>query len=167
MSPVLFWVFVGIMLFFAGMVVLNRDPVASALSLVVSFLALAALYVSIDAYFLGVIQILVYAGAVMVLFLFIIMLLDLKAEVRREMNFPAMCGGLVVILLFLKILSAVCYGVFGGNARFPPISQGPQGDAWQLGMIIFERYNLALQVVGTLILVASIGVVILSKRELK
>jgi NADH-quinone oxidoreductase subunit J len=167
MSPVIFWVLVGIMLFFAGMVVLNRNPVASALSLVVSFLALAALYVSIDAYFLGVIQILVYAGAVMVVFLFIIMLLDLKAEVRRKMNFPAMCGGLVVILLFLKILSDVCYGVFGGNARFPPISQGPQGDAWQLGMIIFERYNLALQVVGTLILVASIGVVILSKRELK
>ena len=68
------------MLFFGGMVVLNRNPVASALSLVVSFLALAALYVSLDAYFIGVIQILVYAGAVMVLFLFIIMLLDLKAE---------------------------------------------------------------------------------------
>jgi NADH-quinone oxidoreductase subunit J len=167
MSPLLFWVFVGIMLFFAGMVVLNRSPVASALSLVVSFLALAALYVSIDAYFIGVIQILVYAGAVMVVLLFIIMLLDLKAEVRRKINFPAMCGGLVVILLFLKILSDVCYGVFGGNARFPPIAQGPKGDAWQLGMIIFERYNLALQVVATLILVASIGVEILSKRELK
>ena len=77
MSPILFWIFVAIMLFFGGMVVLNRSPVASALSLVVSFLALAALYVSLDAYFIGVIQILVYAGAVMVLFLFIIMLLDL------------------------------------------------------------------------------------------
>jgi NADH-quinone oxidoreductase subunit J len=167
MSPILFWIFVAIMLFFAGMVVLNRDPVASALSLVVSFLALACLYVSLDAYFIGVIQILVYAGAVMVLFLFIIMLLDLKAEARRKINFPAMCGGLVVILLFLKILSDVCYGVYGGNAKFPAISQGPKGDSWQLGMMIFERYNLALQVVGTLILVASIGVVTLSKRELK
>ena len=74
------------MLFFGGMVVLNRNPVASALSLVVCFLALAALFVSLDAYFIGVIQILVYAGAVMVLFLFIIMLLDLKAEVRRRTN---------------------------------------------------------------------------------
>jgi NADH-quinone oxidoreductase subunit J len=167
MSPILFWIFVAIMLFFAGMVVLNRNPVASALSLVVSFMALAALYVSLDAYFIGVIQILVYAGAVMVVFLFIIMLLDLKAEVRRRINFPAVCGGFVVILLFLKVLSDVCYGVFGGNAKLPPISQGPKGDAWQVGMLIFERYNLALQVVGTLILVASIGVVILSKRELK
>jgi NADH-quinone oxidoreductase subunit J len=103
----------------------------------------------------------------MVLFLFIIMLLDLKSEIRRRMNFPAVCGGFVVILLFLKVLSDVCYGVFGGNAKLPPISQGPQGDAWQVGMLIFERYNLALQVVGTLILVASVGIVILSKRELK
>jgi NADH-quinone oxidoreductase subunit J len=167
MSPILFWIFVAIMLFFAGMVVLNRNPVASALSLVVSFLALASLYVSLDAYFIGVIQILVYAGAVMVLFLFIIMLLDLKAEITRRINFPAMCGGFVVVMLFLKVLFDVCYGVYGGNAKFPPISQGPKGDAWQLGMIIFERYNLPLQVVGTLILVASVGVVILSKRELK
>ena len=84
------------MLFFGGMVVLNRNPVASALSLVVSFLALAALYVSLDAYFIGVIQILVYAGAVMVLFLFIIMLLDLKAESPSPCQFSGrlwrVCG---------------------------------------------------------------------------
>ena len=155
------------MLFFGGMVVLNRNPVASALSLVVSFLALAALYVSLDAFFIGVIQILVYAGAVMVLFLFIIMLLDLKAESRRHVNFPAVCGGFVVIILFIKVLSDVCYGFDGGNAKFPPISQGPQGDVWHVGMVLFQQYNVALQVVGTLILVATIGVVILSKRELK
>jgi NADH-quinone oxidoreductase subunit J len=167
MSPILFWIFVAMMLFFGGMVVLNRNPVASALSLVVSFLALAALYVSLDAYFIGVIQILVYAGAVMVLFLFIIMLLDLKAESRRHVNFPAVCGGFVVIILFIKVLSDVCYGFDGGNAKFPPISQGPQGDVWHVGMVLFQQYNVALQVVGTLILVATIGVVILSKRELK
>ena len=105
MSPLLFWIFVAMMLFFGGMVVLNRNPVASALSLVVCFLALAALFVSLDAYFIGVIQILVYAGAVMVLFLFIIMLLDLKAEARRRTNLPAICGGFVVIFLFVTILS--------------------------------------------------------------
>jgi NADH-quinone oxidoreductase subunit J len=167
MSPLLFWVFVAIMLFFGSMVVLNRNPVASALSLVVSFLALAALYVSLDAYFIGVIQILVYAGAVMVLFLFIIMLLDLKAEIRRRVNLPALCGGFVVIILFVKVLVDVSYSFERGNARFVPISQGPQGDVWHVGMVLFQQYNISLQVVGTLILVASIGVVILSKRELK
>jgi NADH-quinone oxidoreductase subunit J len=155
------------MLVFGAMVVLNRNPVASALSLVVCFLGLAALYVSLDAYFIGVIQILVYGGAVMVLFLFIIMLLDLKAEIRRQMNLPAVCGGFVVIFFFVTILLNVCYSFEGGNAKFQAISQGSQGDVWHVGMVLFQQYNIPLQVVGTLILVASIGVVILSKRELK
>ena len=167
MSPLLFWIFVAVMLIFGALVILNRNPVASALSMVVSFVALAALYISLDAYFIGVIQILVYAGAVMVLFLFIIMLLDLKAERARRVNFPAFLGGLVVVLLFIKILFDVSYGFHGGAAQFPAVQQVPQGDAWQIGMALFQHYNLPLQVVGTLILVASIGVVILSKRELK
>src|ERR1700751_5278855 len=103
MAPPLFWTFSAIMLLFGLTVIISRNLVTSALSLVVCFMALAALYVSLDAFFIGVIQILVYAGAVMVLFLFIIMLLDLKAEIRRRMNFPAVCGGFVVILLFVKV----------------------------------------------------------------
>src|SRR5580692_13031757 len=167
MTTIFFWFFAALMLGFACAVVFNRNPVASALSLVVSFVGLAALFVSLDAYFIGIIQILVYAGAVMVLFLFIIMLLDIKHEARRHVNFPAVCGGFVVIILFIKVLSDVCYGFDGGNAKFPPIAQGPQGDVWHVGMVLFQQYNVALQVVGTLILVATIGVVILSKRELK
>ena len=167
MSPVLFWIFVAIMLVFAVLVIVNRNPVASALSLVVSFLALAALYVSLDAFFLGAIQVVVYGGAVMVLFLFIIMLLDLKAERARRVNFPAFCGGLIVVVLFVKILFDVSYGFQSGAAQFPATTQTSQADAWHIGMILFQQYNLPLQVVGTLILVASIGVVILSKRELK
>jgi NADH-quinone oxidoreductase subunit J len=167
MSPIIFWIFVAIMLVFGAVVVLSRNPVASALSLVVSFLALAALFVSLDAFFIGVIQILVYAGAVMVLFLFIVMLLDLKAERRRKFNMSALCGGPIVLILFLIVLSRVCYSFGNGNARFPALAPDPQGDAWHIGMILFTQYNLPLQVVGVLILVASIGVVILSKRELK
>jgi NADH-quinone oxidoreductase subunit J len=169
MSPPLFWIFSFVMLAFGAMVVVNRNPVASALSLVVSFLALAALYVSLGAFFIGVIQILVYAGAVMVLFLFIIMLLDLKAEARRRLNFPATCGGAVVIALFVKVLFDVCYGFEAGKAKFPLLSGTgqSQNDIWQIGMTIFQQYNLPLQVVGVLLLVATIGVVLLSKRELR
>jgi NADH-quinone oxidoreductase subunit J len=167
MSPVVFWIFVGIMLVFGGMVVINRSPVASALSLVVSFLALAALFVSLDAFFIGVIEILIYAGAVMVLFLFIIMLLDLKAEQRHRPNLLILCGGTIVLVLFVKVFSQVCYSFEGGNAKFPTLAPDAQGDVWHLGMTLFKQYNLPLQVVGTLILVASVGVVILSKRELK
>ncbi len=78
MSPIFFWTAAALMLVFGAAVIINRNPVASALSLVVSFLGLAALFMSLDAFFIGVIQVLVYAGAVMVLFLFIIMLLDLR-----------------------------------------------------------------------------------------
>ncbi|MBV9876995.1 MAG: NADH-quinone oxidoreductase subunit J [Verrucomicrobia bacterium] len=168
MPAPLFWIFVLIMLFFGGMVVVNRSPVASAMSLVVCFLGLAALYISLDAFFLGVIQILVYAGAVMVLFLFIIMLLDLKAEQRRHFNLIAMFGGLVVVVLFVKVLFDVCYGFQGGNAVFPAITHNAEhGDTWQVGMALFQQYKLPLQIIGALIVVASVGAVLLSKRELK
>src|SRR5258708_9396928 len=96
MSPILFYFCGALTLIFGVAVVGNRNPVASALCLVVSFLGLASLFVGLDAYFIAVVQVLVYAGAVMVLFLFIIMLLDLKSEERRKINFVAYAGGGVV-----------------------------------------------------------------------
>src|ERR1051325_1160194 len=107
MSPFLFWVFALMMLVFGAAVVINRNPVASALSLVVSFLALAALFISLDAYFIGIIQVLVYAGAIMVLFLFIIMLLDLRAEELRKINWIASAGGRAVALVVIIQIFAV------------------------------------------------------------
>src|SRR5207237_3963234 len=107
MSPLFFWLASALMLFFGAAVIVNRNPVASALSLVVSFLGLAALFMSLDAFFIGIIQVLVYAGAVMVLFLFIIMLLDLRAEERRKMNFVASAGGIIVAILFFGQLYLV------------------------------------------------------------
>src|SRR5205814_7323312 len=104
MSPLLFWLFASMTVIFGAAVVINRNPVASALSLIVSFLGLAALFVGLDAYFIAVIQVLVYAGAVMVLFLFIIMLLDLKAEERRKINLPAYAGGGLVAVAFVAQL---------------------------------------------------------------
>src|SRR5260370_4983825 len=108
MSVFLFWIFALMMLVFGVAVVINRNPVASALSLVVSFLALAALFMSLDAYFIGIIQVLVYAGAIMVLFLFIIMLLDLRAEGLRKINWVSSAGGIAVARVFLiQIFSVV------------------------------------------------------------
>ena len=94
MPEPLFYFFSLLTLIFGVGVVINRNPVASALCLVASFIGLAAIYVSLNAYFLGTIQVLVYAGAVMVLFLFIIMLMDIKAEERRKFNLVAVGGGM-------------------------------------------------------------------------
>src|SRR5437868_8921592 len=108
MSPILFWLFAFVMLVFGAAVVINRNPIASALSLVVCFMGLSALFMSLDAFFIGIIQVLVYAGAVMVLFLFIIMLLDLRAEVRRKINLVTFVGGfLVAFSLLVQILAVI------------------------------------------------------------
>lgn len=154
------------MLGFAVAVVANRNPVASALSLAVSFLGLSALFVMLDAFFIGVIQILVYAGAVMVLFLFIIMLLDLKAEERRKWNWAAIAGGGFVVVVFLVQLVFVLHHFVPGKKPLPPLA-GPVDDVRAVGMTLFTQYNLPLQIVGVLVLVATVGVVVLSKRELK
>ena len=168
MSPFFFWIFSALMLVFGAAVVLNRNPVASALSLVVCFLGLAALFVSLDAFFIGIIQVLVYAGAVMVLFLFIIMLLDLRAEERRKINFVACAGGAAVALAFLRAdLSRD--RTFARRRSSPSRALHPakSDDVHQVGLLLFANYNLPFQIIGVLILVATIGVVVLSKRELR
>src|SRR5437879_3159695 len=121
MSVFLFWIFALMMLVFGVAVVINRNPVASALSLVVSFLALAALFMSLDAYFIGIIQVLVYAGAIMVLFLFIIMLLDLRAEELREINWVASAGGLAVALALMVQIAAVVGKLTAAKQPFPAL----------------------------------------------
>jgi NADH-quinone oxidoreductase subunit J len=171
MSPILFYLFAALTLFFGVGVVVNRNPVASALCLVVSFLGLAALFVGLDAYFIAVVQVLVYAGAVMVLFLFIIMLLDLKAEVRRKINLPAYAGGGLVAIAFIAQLWLVLDRFSPGHSPLPAIwlKEGQTGidDVRHVGTTLFTAHNLPFQVIGALILVATIGVVVLSKRELK
>jgi NADH-quinone oxidoreductase subunit J len=164
MPPFLFWMFALLMLVFGAAVILNRNPVASALSLVVSFLGLAVLFVSLDAYFVGVIQVLVYAGAVMVLFLFIIMLLNVKAEGRRPINLIAAAGGIgIAVMLLAQIALAIRH--FGpARQPFPPLATPTGNDVRNIGSLLFSNYNLPFQIVGILVLVATIGVVLLSKR---
>ena len=161
----LFWIFGLLMLVFGAAVVINRNPIASALSLVVSFLGLAALFMSLDAYFIGIIQVLVYAGAVMVLFLFIIMLLDLRVEKLRRINWIASAGGIVVALaLIVQIFLVV--GRFKAAAQpFPALPLSTGDDVRNVGLLLFSNYNLPFQIMGILVLVATVGVIVLSRRE--
>jgi NADH-quinone oxidoreductase subunit J len=133
---------------------------------VVSFGGLAALFFMLDAYFIATIQILVYAGAVMVLFLFIIMLLDIKAEERRKLNTGIILGGGIVAAGFVAQLVTVIGQIPFANHSFP-ILPDRLDDVHNVGHLLFTGYNLPFQVVGVLLLVATVGVVVLSKRELK
>jgi len=153
------------MLIFGAAVIINRNPVASALSLVVSFLALAALFMSLDAYFIGIIQVLVYAGAIMVLFLFIIMLLDLRAEELRKINWIASAGGLAVALALAVQIFSVVGSFQAAKQPFPPLARSTSDDVHRIGLLLFGNYNLPFQIIGIVILVATIGVVMLSRRE--
>ena len=167
MSPLLFWLFALLMLVFGAGVIINRNPVASALNLVVSFLALAALFMSLDAYFIGIIQVLVYAGAIMVLFLFIIMLLDLRTEGLRRINWVASAGGIVVALAFLIQIFSVVSRFRLARLNFPPLTRSTIDDVHNIGRLLFANYNLPFQIIGVVVLVATIGVVVLSKRDLR
>ena len=167
MSALFFWIASALMLVFGLAVIINRNPVASALSLVVSFLGLAALFMSLDAFFVGIIQVLVYAGAVMVLFLFIIMLLDLRAEERRKINFVAFAGGIAVAIIFFGQLYLVIGQLRESKQPFPALPLDHSDDVRNVGLLLFGNYNLPFQIIAVLILVATIGVIVLSKRELR
>ncbi|MCK9589067.1 MAG: NADH-quinone oxidoreductase subunit J [Terrimicrobiaceae bacterium] len=166
MQLALFWVFAILTLLFGVGVVVFRSPVSSAMSLVMSFVGLAALFVTLDAFFIAVVQVLVYAGAVMVLFLFIIMLLDLRTEGRRPVKLAAWAGGGVVFVGFLFALIKVVVSLPALWHPKPEILPGIN-DVAQVGLALFRNFNLPFQVIGALLLVATIGVVVLSRRELK
>ena len=166
MNPFLFWFFAFLMLVFGAAVILNRNPIASALSLVICFMGLAALFMSLDAFFIGIIQVLVYAGAVMVLFLFIIMLLDLRAERLRKINYVAVAGGSLVAIVFFLQIFLVVRQLNASQQPFPALT-AKTDDVHNIGALLFTNFNLPFQIIGVLVLVATIGVVVLSKRELR
>ena len=103
----------------------------------------------------------------MVLFLFIIMLLDFKAETRRKLNIAALAGGLAVLGGFVVLIAQVIKSLPSSSDHFPPIARTGYSDVSDVGMALFSTFNLPFQVIGVLLLVATDGVVILSRRSLR
>jgi len=167
MTELLFYIFAGLTLVFGLLVVANpfsRNPVTSAMFLVLTIGSLAGLFVLLEAFFLAAVQVLVYAGAVMVLFLFVIMLLDLKAEERRKIKLAGAVAGVVVtgiiVAIFLQALSSE-------KSLHVQASAGFEGSTAKLGHLLFKQYLLPFEIVSIILLVAMVGVVLLSKKELK
>jgi NADH-quinone oxidoreductase subunit J len=165
MQDTLFYIFAFLTLVFGFLVVLNpfsRNPVTSAMFLVMTIASLAALFVLLQAFFLAAVQVLVYAGAVMVLFLFVIMLLDLKAEETRQIKTVGLMAGLVAVGAIVAIF-------FKSLLQLEPRENTPavQGGTADLGRLLFTQYLLPFEIVSVLLLVAMVGVILLSKRDLK
>jgi NADH-quinone oxidoreductase subunit J len=166
MEALFFWIFAVGLIAAALAVIFNRNPVASALCLVVTFVILAALFVTLEAFFLAAVQIIVYAGAVMVLFLFIIMLLDIKAEAKRPIPFGKIFLVFLLSLVFAFFFDKVLTSLPTGHAVLH-WSGVAKEDAKEIGMVLFSKYTLVFGATAVLLLVATIGVILLSKREVK
>jgi NADH-quinone oxidoreductase subunit J len=162
-TDILFYIFSALALICGAMLLLSRNPVNSAMFLVLTIASLAGLFVLLEAFFLAAIQILVYAGAVMVLFLFVIMLLDLKAEERRRFKVLALIGGAVAVGTML----AIFFKSLGSAQLSATAAPGFNAGTIELGKLLFSRYLLPFEIVSVLLLVAMVGVVLLSKKDLK
>ncbi len=179
----LFYIFAAVMIIGAIMVVSMRNPVSSALSMVLSFIGLAGLLIGLNAYFVGILQILVYAGAIMVLFIFIIMLMDLKKEESHPQKGAAIAAGVILPLVFIIQLSGVLTTQMDSPKapeltlekaaiNYPKdsvihkkLATGSLPDIHLIGQKLFNYYNFPLQIIAVLLLVATVGCIVLSKRD--
>src|ERR1700743_2070380 len=148
MSDALFYIFSALALICGVMILVSRNPVNSAMFLVLTIASIAGLFVLLEAFFLAAIQILVYAGAVMVLFLFVIMLLDLKVEERRKFKVLGIAGAVVavgtILAIFFKSLTATPLT----DGRAPNFQAGTM----KLGKLLFTQYLLPFEIVSVLLL---------------
>jgi len=167
METALFYIFGGIALIAAINVVVQKRVFYSALSLIICLCAVAALYLILEAPFIAAVQIIVYAGAIMVLFLFVIMLLDpFSAAVLRDkkkfLGYTGVALGVLALALLVPLLRS--YSASRALRNPDDIASGI-GNMNRLGHILFGEFLLPFEMTSVLILVAIIGVVVLSKRR--
>jgi NADH-quinone oxidoreductase subunit J len=169
--PLLWWVFASMAVGGGFGMVTRKNPVASLLFLVLTFFSLAAIYVLLGAHFIAAIQIIVYAGAIMVLFLFVIMLLNLGHNYQADVR-----GGLWIVLGFVAA-GAIGYMIWEavgapGVATSQAGAQQIAADVQQLNAVgavaypLFRNYLVHFELVGILLLVAIVGAVLLAKRRI-
>ena len=170
-AQVLFWIFAGGAIGSALACVTRRSPVASALWLVVTMFQISALFVLLDAQFLAVLQVLVYAGAVMVLFLFVIMLLNLGRGGPHDFKSPiGLAVGVALAALLLLQLSGLRYLAPPAAIRLPAAAmaaqQQHQGMIGSVAGPLFDTYLVPFEITSLLLLAAIVGAVVLAKRRL-
>jgi NADH-quinone oxidoreductase subunit J len=172
-ESLLFYLFSGLAILASALVVGQRNPMYSVMFLIVSFAALAGLYINLDAPFVAVAQIIIYAGAIMVLFLFVVMLLNAPQEDAAEWDrshplrqpgvtrFGAMLAGLLVVQLAWALARAAELDApVSGTASAETVSS-----VRELGRVLFTDYMFAFEATSILILVAMVGAVVLARRE--
>ena len=174
LEVILFYLFGGVAVATSLAVIAQRNPMHSVLLLIGSFVALAGLYINLDSPFTAVTQIIVYAGAIMVLFLFVVMLLNTPSEDVASPYGPAyvtLTTGPRRAFAVLSVILLVELGVAISQFASASPSSGPGAAAHvssvrQIGIAIFTDYSLAFEATSVLILVAMVGAVVLAKKRL-
>ncbi len=162
-----FYFLAGVTVFSAVMMLLQRNPVNSALFLILNFFCLGGLYLTLNAQFIAIVHILVYAGAIMVLFLFVIMLLSLGDDKRLSEHLGRrMYAGIAgAVALFLELLYIFGFGNSFAAAELSPASL-EMGTVEYIGKVLFTKFLFPFEMTSFLLLAAIVGAVLLAKKKL-
>lgn len=166
-TSILFYIFSAILLISAVRVITDRNPVHAALFLVLSFFSAAAIWMLLKAEFLSIVLVLVYVGAVMVLFLFVIMMLDLKIEKLRDGFWGYLPLAMTVGVIIALEMSAVLFHGFWMPELQAPVGADTIGVTKELGKVLYTDYIYAFEVAGLILLVAIISAASLTLRRRK
>jgi NADH-quinone oxidoreductase subunit J len=172
-DQVLFYLFAGVTALGSLLVIAQKNPIYSVLALIAAFFGLSGLYVLLEAPFVAIVQIIIYAGAIMVLFLFVVMLLNVPREDAAEWDrthqlyrpWPVRVGALLSVLLVAQIVWALL--------RTPRISEAVGAETagvsnvGELGRVLFTDYMFAFEVTSILIIAAMVGAVILARKQIE
>ncbi len=166
MELLIFYPLAGLCVIFALGVVFNKNPIGSAMSLIAMMLGLAGIFILQQAHFIAILQIIIYAGAIMVLFMFVIMLLNLKGDdavwKKREKNtLLTVLTGLLIAGVLYKVLKITYADGFNSPAHVLETF----GTTREVGTILFTEFVLPFEVASILLLVAMIGAVVLAKSK--
>jgi NADH-quinone oxidoreductase subunit J len=167
-EAIAFYTLAALILAFAVLVITSRNTVHCVLFLVADFLLIAALYVLLGAPFLAVIQILVYAGGIVVLYLFVVMLVNLKRSPEAHSD-PRRRGKLGFALAAVVMAQLGAIAIWGGSQVAPAPSRpelSALGNTEQVGMLLYTDYLIPFEVASILLLVAMVGAIVLTKKEI-
>jgi NADH-quinone oxidoreductase subunit J len=165
-QTVVFYVFAGLMVFAGLRVISTRNPVHAALWLVLAFFTASALWLLLQAEFLAIALVLVYVGAVMVLFLFVVMMLDVNFDsLRQHFRTYVPVGVLVGTLVLLEMTLVIVSSAIGGASTLPPAPTGSNTRA--LGRLIYVDYVYPFEIAAVVLLVAIVAAIALTHRKRK
>jgi NADH-quinone oxidoreductase subunit J len=162
-----FYFLAAVALFSAVMMLLQRNPVNSALYLILNFFSLGGLYLTLHAQFIAMVHIIVYAGAIMVLFIFVIMLLNLGDDrrLRGQLSLKSYFGIAICIAFVLELIFIIGFRNSGVSGSMPPQAL-EIGTVEYIGKVLFTKFLFPFEIISLLLIVAIVGAVILAKKKI-